>query len=49
MLQAGGNLRLWDGVYLNLVAEELFSRSYDQAFRLLAVFSVDWRLRAGQR
>jgi hypothetical protein len=47
--QAGGNLRLWDGVYFNLLAEELLTRFYDQAFRILGILSIDWRFRAGQR
>jgi hypothetical protein len=47
--QAGGNLRLWDGVYFNLLAEELLTRFYDQAFRVLGILSIDWRFRAGQR
>jgi len=47
--QAGGNLRLWDGVYFNLLGEELLTRFYDQAFRILAILSIDWRFRAGQR
>lgn len=48
-LQAGTNVRLWEGIHINFVAEEMFTRFMDHSFRLLAIFSVDWGLRAGQR
>jgi hypothetical protein len=48
-LQAGGNVRLANGVYLNLVAEELVSSFYRTAFRALGTLSVDWNFRGGRR
>ncbi|HET6584150.1 MAG TPA: hypothetical protein VFG69_11890, partial [Nannocystaceae bacterium] len=48
-LQAGGNLRLTHGIYLNLVGEQLFTPFYRTAFRALGVLSVDWSFRAGRR
>jgi len=48
-LQAGGNVRLAHGIYLNLVGEQLFTPFYRTAFRALGVLSVDWSFRAGRR
>jgi hypothetical protein len=48
-MQAGANLRLAHGVYLNVVAEELFTPYYRGAFRAFGILSVDWALRGGQR
>lgn len=48
-LQGGTNIRLWEGIHINLVAEEMVTRFASQSFRLLGIFSVDWSLRAGQR
>ncbi len=48
-LQAGANFRLYRGIHLNVVAEELFSTYTRQAFRGFAVLSADWTFRAGRR
>ncbi len=48
-LQAGGNLRLAHGVYLNVVGEQLFTQFYSTAFRALAMLSFDWAVRGGRR
>lgn len=48
-LQAGGNLRLAHGVYINVVGEQLFTTFYRSAFRALAMLSVDWQFRGGRR
>lgn len=48
-LQAGTNLRLAHGIYLNAVAEEMFSPYYRAAFRAFGMLSVDWALRGGSR
>ena len=48
-LQAGGNLRIAHGVYLNLMGEQMFTPFYRTAFRALGVLSVDWSLRGGRR
>jgi hypothetical protein len=48
-LQAGANLRLYRGVHLNVVGEEMFTSFLKHAFRVLAVFNVDWSFRAGRR
>ena len=47
-LQQGANVRLWPGIYVNLLAEELFTQIYDVSFRMLAVFSVEWGMRVGR-
>lgn len=47
--QAGGNVRLWKNVHLNLVAEPMLSSIWQAHFRALAIFSVDWSLRVGRR
>jgi hypothetical protein len=48
-VQAGGNLRVAHGVYLNVVGEQLFTRFYKSAFRAFAMLSVDWAVRGGRR
>jgi hypothetical protein len=48
-MQAGGNLRVAHGVYLNVVGEQLFTRFYRSAFRAFAMLSVDWAVRGGRR
>ena len=48
-VQGGANLRLAHGIYLNAVAEELFTPFYRGAFRAFAILSVDWALRGGSR
>jgi hypothetical protein len=48
-VQGGANLRLAHGVYLNAVAEELFTPYYRGAFRAFGILSVDWALRGGPR
>ncbi|MBX7083618.1 MAG: hypothetical protein K1X88_30695 [Nannocystaceae bacterium] len=48
-LQAGGNLRIAHGIYLNLLGEQLMTTYYRSAFRLFATLSVDWVLRGGRR
>lgn len=48
-VQGGANLRLAHGIYINAVAEELFTPFYRGAFRAFAILSVDWALRGGSR
>lgn len=48
-LQAGGNVRLGHGLYLNVVGEQLFTTFYRTAFRAFAVLSFDWAVRGGRR
>lgn len=48
-LQAGGNVRLTHGVYLNVIGEQLFSTFYRTAFRTLATLTIDWAFRGGRR
>lgn len=47
--QAGADFKLWDGVHLNLLAEELLSPYIRHAFRGLASLAVDWSFRVGRR
>ena len=46
--QAGLNARLWRGIHLALLGEELLSTHYTQAFRLLATLSIEWSTRFGR-
>lgn len=48
-LQAGGNLRIAHGIYLNVVGEQLFTRFYSTAFRAFGMLSFDWAVRGGRR
>ncbi|MEM6290329.1 MAG: hypothetical protein AAGA54_03660 [Myxococcota bacterium] len=48
-LQAGTNVRLGHGVYLNVLAEELFTPYTRAAFRAFGMLSLDWAFRVGQR
>lgn len=48
-VQGGANLRLGHGIYLNAVAEEMFTPYYRGAFRAFGILSVDWALRGGRR
>jgi hypothetical protein len=48
-LQAGGNLRLAHGIYLNVVGEQMFTPYLKSAFRALGVLSIDWAFRVGRR
>ena len=47
--QAGADFKLWDGVHLTLLAEEMLSSYVVHAFRGLATLSVDWTMRIGRR
>ncbi|MFO7562928.1 MAG: hypothetical protein R6X02_09830 [Enhygromyxa sp.] len=47
--QAGADFKIWDGVHLTLLAEEMLSSTLVHAFRGLATLSVDWSFRAGRR
>jgi hypothetical protein len=47
--QAGADFKLWDGVHLALLGEELLTPFVVHAFRGLANLSVDWSFRAGRR
>ncbi len=47
--QAGANLRVWGGLSVHVVGEEMLTPFVKNAFRLLAVLSVDWSLRVGAR
>lgn len=47
--QAGADFKLWDGVHLALLGEELLTPYVVHAFRGLANLSVDWSFRAGRR
>jgi hypothetical protein len=46
--QAGADFKLWDGVHLALLGEELLTPFVVHAFRGLANLSVDWSFRAGR-
>jgi hypothetical protein len=48
-LQAGGNLRLAHGIYLNVIGEQMFTPYLKSAFRALGVLSIDWAFRVGRR
>jgi hypothetical protein len=48
-LQAGTNVHLAHGIYLNAVAEQLFTPFYRTAFRAFGSLSFDWAFRVGQR
>lgn len=48
-MQAGANLKLGHGVYLNVVGEEMFTPFLRGAFRAFGILSVDWALRGGRR
>jgi len=48
-LQGGTNLRLGHGVYLNLLAEQLFTPYTRSAFRAFGMLNLDWAFRVGQR
>jgi hypothetical protein len=47
--QAGADVKIWDGIHVGLLAEELLSSSLAHAFRGLASLSFDWSFRAGRR
>jgi len=47
--QAGADFKLWDGIHLTVLAEEMLSSTLIRAFRGLATLSVDWSFRAGRR
>jgi hypothetical protein len=48
-LQAGTNVHLTHGIYLNVMGEELFTPYYRAAFRAFGSLSFDWAWRVGQR
>ncbi len=48
-LQVGANIRLYHGVYVHVLGEELVTRHYKSALRALGVLSVDWGFRGGAR
>ncbi|KIG14775.1 hypothetical protein DB30_06361 [Enhygromyxa salina] len=47
--QAGADFKLWDGIHLTLLGEELITPYLVHAFRGLANLAVDWSFRAGRR
>jgi hypothetical protein len=47
--QAGADFKLWDGVHLTVLAEEMLTPFLVHAFRGLMNLSVDWSFRAGRR
>jgi hypothetical protein len=47
--QAGADFKIWNGVHLTLLAEEMLSTYFVHAFRGLATLSVDWSFRVGRR
>lgn len=47
--QAGADFKIWDGIHLTLLAEEMLSSYLVHAFRGLATLSVDWSFRVGRR
>lgn len=47
--QLGADFKLWDGIHLTLLAEELLSPYIRHAFRGLGNLSIDWSFRAGRR
>lgn len=48
-IQAGGNLKLAHGIYLNVIGEQMFTPFYRTAFRAFGVLSIDWAFRVGSR
>lgn len=48
-LQAGTNVHLAHGIYLNVLGEQLFTPFYRTAFRAFGSLSFDWAWRMGQR
>lgn len=48
-LGVGPHARLAHGVYLNVIAEEVFTPYYRHAFRAFGSLSFDWSFRAGAR
>ena len=47
--QAGADFKLWDGIHLTLLAEEMLTPYLRHAFRGLGIVSVDWSFRTGRR
>jgi hypothetical protein len=47
--QLGADFKIWDGVHLTLLAEEMLTPFLVHAFRGLASLSVEWDFRAGRR
>lgn len=47
--QAGADFKIWNGVHVTLLAEEMLSSYVVHAFRGLATLSVDWSFRVGRR
>jgi hypothetical protein len=47
--QAGADFKLWDGIHLTILGEELITPYLVHAFRGLANLAVDWSFRAGRR
>lgn len=47
--QAGFDARLWRGVHLSIMGEEMFSALLANSFRMWAVLAADWNFRGGLR
>jgi hypothetical protein len=48
-IQTGAEVKIWEGVHLTVLAEELLTASLRPAFRALGVLAVDWSFRGGRR
>ncbi len=48
-VQTGAEVKVWNGIHVTVLAEELLSASLRPAFRVLGVLAVDWTFRAGRR
>jgi hypothetical protein len=47
--QVGADFKLWDGIHLTVLGEELLTPYLVHAFRGLANLAIDWSFRAGRR
>lgn len=48
-IQTGAQVKVWQGIHLMVMAEELLTASLRPAFRALGVVSIDWTFRVGRR
>lgn len=48
-VQTGAEIKVWEGIHLMVLAEELLTSAVRPAFRALGVLSVDWTFRVGRR
>jgi hypothetical protein len=48
-IQTGAEVKIWEGIHVTVLVEELLTTSLRPAFRALGVFAVDWSFRVGRR